>query len=509
MVRAMTRFLGTETEYGIATPSEPGLSPIVTSTHAVVAHAAVHTGARFRWDYHDESPLRDTRGFDLRRYHTVPVVDPDAVGVANVMLHNGARWYVDHAHPEYSSPECADAWQAMIYDAAGDVIAHTAIGDVQRLTDQGLSVLKGHEPCPPLKIYKNNVDGKGASYGAHENYQYSRATDFEALAQGLMAFFVTRQVLIGAGRMGVGEEGQEHRFQISQRADYFRQEVSLETTLNRGIINTRDEPHADAERYGRLHVIVGDANRSHTSTLLKLGMTSLVMDAIEEGVDFSDLRLADPVGDLTRVSRDLTLTERLALRDGRELTALEILGHYRTRVRPRTEADRRVLRAWDEAAALLGEDPLRAAHLLDWVAKYALIRSYQERGVAASDPRLRLIDLQYSDVDPQRSLYAALVRRGRMRTLVGQEEIARAATTAPATSRAWFRGCISARFPEEVTAASWQSLLVGSTRLSMPEVGSLTEEEAGEILRTAGSAAEALRALGERGYRLDRYESQG
>ncbi|KQB85596.1 depupylase/deamidase Dop [Corynebacterium oculi] len=501
----MARFLGTETEYGIATPSEPGLSPIITSTHAVVAYAAVHTGARSRWDYHDESPLRDTRGFDLRRYHTVPVVDPDAVGVANVMLHNGARLYVDHAHPEYSSPECVDAWQAMLYDAAGDTIVHQAALDVQRLSDQGTSVLQGHDPCPPLKIYKNNVDGKGASYGAHENYHYSRATDFEDLSQALIPFFVTRQVLVGAGRMGVGEEGQEHRFQISQRADYFRQEVSLETTLNRGIINTRDEPHADAERYGRLHVIVGDANRSHTSTLLKLGMTSLVMDAIEAGVDFSDLRLCDPVGDLSRVSRDLTLSTRLALRDGRELTALEILGEYRARVRPDTPTDARVVAAWDEAAALVSHDPLSAAHLLDWVAKYALIRSYQHRGAADDDHRLRLIDLQYSDVDPRRSLYSALVRKGRMRTLLTPEEIGRAAATPPAESRAWLRGHMLARFPEEIAAASWQSLALASMRLSMPEVHALTEAEVGDLLAEATSATEVFSALEQRGYPIYHY----
>ncbi|WPF67190.1 MULTISPECIES: depupylase/deamidase Dop [unclassified Corynebacterium] len=502
----MARFLGTETEYGIATPSDPGLSPIITSTHAVVAYAALHTGARSRWDYQDESPLRDTRGFDLRRYHTVPVVDPDAVGVANVMLGNGARLYVDHAHPEYSSPECANAWQAMLYDAAGDAIIHQAIQDVQGFTDQGDSVLQGHEPCPPLKIYKNNVDGKGASYGAHENYLYSRVTDFEELSQALIPFFVTRQVLVGAGRMGVGEESQEDRFQISQRADYFRQEVSLETTLNRGIINTRDEPHADAERYGRLHVIVGDANRSHTSTLLKLGMTSLVIDAIEAGVDFHDLRLCDPVGDLTRVSQDLTLSTRLALKDGRELTALEILGHYRERVRPRTEVDNRVLKAWDEAAALLGRDPMAAAHLLDWVAKYALIRSYQQRGAAPHDPRLRLIDLQYSDVDPQRSLYSALVRKGRMRTLLDPRDITRATTAPPPESRAWLRGQVLSRFPEEIAAASWQSLALDDQRLSMPEVHTLTEAEVSDLLARATSAAEVLSALRDRGYPVHHYQ---
>ena len=184
----MKRVLGTETEYGISTPSNPALSPIVSSTHAVVAYAALHTGARSRWDFREEHPLRDSRGFDLKRYHTVPVVDPNAIGVANVVTANGARFYVDHAHPEYSSPECTTAWEGMLYDAAGDLILRRAAEAVEKLTAQGTSVLANHDPCPPLKFYKNNVDGKGASYGSHENYQYSRDTNFEDIAQGLIPF---------------------------------------------------------------------------------------------------------------------------------------------------------------------------------------------------------------------------------------------------------------------------------------------------------------------------------
>ncbi len=230
----MTRFMGTETEYGITTPDDQALSPIVSSTHAVVAYAAMNTAARARWDYQAEHPLKDSRGFDLKRYHTVPVVAPNAIGVANVVTSNGARFYVDHAHPEYSSPEVADAYSAMVYDAAGDLILRQAAERVAQLYNEGVSVLEGHDPCPPLKFYKNNVDGKGASYGSHENYQYSRDTPFEAIAAGLIPFFVTRQIFAGAGRVGIGEEGEQDGFQISQRADYFFQEVSLETTLNRG-----------------------------------------------------------------------------------------------------------------------------------------------------------------------------------------------------------------------------------------------------------------------------------
>ncbi|NLP38387.1 MAG: proteasome accessory factor PafA2 [Corynebacterium pollutisoli] len=505
----MSRYMGTETEYGISTPSHPGLSPIVTSTHAVVAYAAMNTGARSRWDYEEESPLKDTRGFDLRRYHTVPVVEPDAVGIANVVTTNGARFYVDHAHPEYSSPEVSNAYDAMVYDAAGDLIMRKAVADVAELYEQGVSILKHHDPCPPLKIYKNNVDGKGASYGAHENYQYSRKTDFQVLTQALIPFFVTRNVIIGAGRLGIGEAGEREGFQISQRADYFHQEISLETTLNRGIVNTRDEPHANAVHFRRLHTIVGDANMSQTSNFLKLGMTKLVIDAIENEVDFSDLRLTDPVAEIKNVSHDLTLTHQLQLRDGRELTALEILAEYRSRVVAVDDVDERVIALWGTVLDMLADDPLSTSHLLDWTAKWALIKGYLDRGVDIGDPKLKLIDLQYADIDPAKSLYHALVRKGRMETIATEEEIARAAHEPPADSRAWFRGAVSARFPDDVIAASWQTMILkhseGTARFQTNEVDRLTREHVGEIINSSADTDELIRKLTEIDFAPDHY----
>ena len=480
-----SRFIGAETEYGITTPSAPELSPIVSSTHAVVAYAALHTKARSRWDFAAEHPLRDSRGFDLKRYSTVPVVDPNAIGVANVILPNGARYYVDHAHPEYSAPECDNAWDAMVYDAAGNVVMQRAAEALGQLERQGASVLDGHGPCPPVRFYKNNVDGKGASYGSHENYLYSRETDFDAMAAALIPFFVTRQVVVGAGRVGIGPSGEEAGFQISQRADYFEQEISLETTLNRGIINTRDEPHADADRFGRLHVIIGDANQSQTSNLLKSGMTSLVLDAIESGVDFSDLQLAG----------------------GRELTALEVLAEYRRRVTATTEVDRRVLTAWDEAVALLADDPLSAAHLLDWVAKYRLVRAYMDRGVAADSPKLAAIDLQYAEVDPQKSLYYALVRKGQMRELVSESELAAAADTPPNSSRAFLRGRVLEKFGDAVAAASWDTIVLNvhingldkQAVLRLKDVGMGTVAHVGQAVDEADDVRELLEALARAG----------
>ena len=452
------RILGAETEFGITTPTDPALSPIVSSTHAVVAYAALREAARSRWDFQAESPLKDSRGFDLRRYRSAPVVDPNAMGVANVVLKNGARFYVDHAHPEYATPEVTDPLEAARHDAAGDLVLREATADIAGLFEEGRSVLEDRDPCPPIRIFKNNVDGKGASFGSHENYQYDRALDFEELTAALVPFFVTRQVLIGAGRMGRGQRGEEPGFQISQRADYFEQVVSLETTLNRGIVNTRDEPHANPRRFGRLHTIIGDANRSETATFLKLALTSMVVAAVEDGVDFSDLALADPVGELTAVSYDPTLTHRLELSDGRRLPALAILEEYLSRLTPALPSERRAL---DTAAELLGQlsrDVLGAADRLDWVAKWAIISRYLERGAPVRDAKLQAVDLQYADVDESRSLYSALVRSGRMRRLFSDEELRDAVESAPGDTRAWLRGLLVERFRPAVVSANWRSV---------------------------------------------------
>ncbi|WP_257161169.1 depupylase/deamidase Dop [Corynebacterium cystitidis] len=502
----MARFMGTETEYGISTPSQPDYSPIVSSTHLVVAYAAINTGARARWDYEDEHPLADARGFDLKRYHTVPVVDWDAIGVANVVPTNGARFYVDHAHPEYASPEVDNAFDAMIYDAAGDIVLNEAAQTVAELYEQNISVLKNHEPCPPVKLYKNNVDGKGASYGSHENYQYRRATDFDVLTQAIIPFFVSRQVVVGAGRVGIGEAGERDGFQISQRADYFVQEISLETTLNRGIVNTRDEPHADAARFRRLHTIIGDANMSQFSNVLKLGTTKLVIDAIENGVDFTDLKLKDPVAELKKISHDPTCTHAAVLADGRSLTAVQLQREYLARVTAVDEHDQRVVDLWAEILDDLDRDPLSTADRLDWTAKYSLIRGYVDRGVAWNDPKLKLVDIQYSDIDPAKSLYHALVRAGRVRTLVSEETIREAARHAPRNSRAFLRGAMAAKFPEHIVASSWQTIVVkhnhGVAKIGIDAVDGFTQAEVGALVAASDSTEELLAALCEAGHEI-------
>src|SRR6188472_2065873 len=285
---SVRRIMGTEVEYGISVPGQPGANPMVTSSQVVNAYGArpeLNRGGRARWDYEEESPLRDARGFTYSgaAYDPADALADEDLGLANVILTNGARLYVDHAHPEYSTPECTSPLDVVKWDKAGEQIALDACRFAS-VTGEG-----------DLLLYKNNTDNKGASYGAHENYLVRRSTPFGDIVRHLTPFFVSRQVVCGAGRVGLGQDGHGDGFQISQRADYFEVEVGLETTLKRPIINTRDEPHADPEKYRRLHVILGDANLSEISNYLKVGTTALVLSMIEDRFISTDLSVSRPV----------------------------------------------------------------------------------------------------------------------------------------------------------------------------------------------------------------------
>src|SRR3712207_5030755 len=344
---SVRRVMGTETEFGISVAGQPTANPMVASSHVVNAYAMSTLKARrARWDFEEESPLRDARGFDVSREVADPnqLTDED-LGLANVILTNGARLYVDHAHPEFSTPECTNPRDVVVWDKAGEVVMQDACR---------FAAVPG---AAPIVLYKNNTDNKGASYGAHENYLMRRSTPFGEIVRHLTPFFVSRQVVCGAGRVGKGQDGREDDFQVSQRADFFEVEVGLETTLKRPIINTRDEPHADPEKWRRLHVIIGDANLSEISTYLKMGTTSLVLNMIEEKVFSGDLGIADPVSELKAVSHDPTLKHLIRLRDGRKLTALDLQWAYYERAREfvqqregddADEQTRDVLERWED-----------------------------------------------------------------------------------------------------------------------------------------------------------------
>ncbi|AGT92773.1 Pup deamidase/depupylase [Rhodococcus sp. WS1] len=497
----MQRIIGVEVEYGISSPSEPSANPILTSTQAVLAYAAaagVPRAKRTRWDYEVESPLRDARGFDLGRMSgPAPVIDADEIGAANMILTNGARLYVDHAHPEYSAPEVADPLDAVIWDKAGERVMEAAA--------RHASSVPG---APRLQLYKNNVDGKGASYGTHENYLCSRDTPFASIVTGLTPFFASRQVICGSGRVGLGQSGDEAGFQLSQRSDYIEVEVGLETTLKRGIINTRDEPHADADKYRRLHVIIGDANLAEMSTYLKVGTTALVLDLIEAGVDLTDLQLARPVTAVHHISHDPTLRKTVALADGRELTGLALQRIYLERVSKflDREADRDpraddIVAKWAMVLDLLERDPMECANILDWPAKLRLLEGFRNReGLAWSAPRLHLVDLQYSDVRLDKGLYNRLVARGSMERLVTEQQVLDAVTNPPTDTRAYFRGECLRRFGADIAAASWDSVIFdlgGESLIRIPTLEPLrgTKAHVGALLDSVDSAAELVDQL--------------
>jgi proteasome accessory factor A len=509
------RVMGIETEYGVSAPSDPTANPMLMSGQVVNAYAQPlgSRAGRARWDYEDEAPLRDARGWDLARGAAEPSQLTDRPGgehadeledptLANVVLTNGARLYVDHAHPEYSSPEVTGPRDLVRWDKAGELVMLAA---VRRIAETpGLL---------PVNLYKNNTDNKGASYGTHENYLMSRATAFPDIVRGLIPFFVSRQVVTGAGRVGLGQHGDRAGFQLSQRADYFEVEVGLETTLKRPIVNTRDEPHASADKHRRLHVIIGDANLCEVATLLKVGTTALVLDMIEARV-LPDWTLAQPVSSLHAVSHDPTLQHLLTLRDGRRMTAVQLQwAHHEAAAafvadRQGDSADAEtteVLQRWASVLDRLERDPMECSAELDWVAKLRLLQGFRDRESLDWDhPRLELIDLQYSDVRPEKGLYHRLVARGAVERLVDDADVVAAVQQPPADTRAYFRGESLARFGAQVVAASWDSVIFdvpGYTslqRVPMLEPLRGTREHVGALLDRCATAEDLVRALSSR-----------
>jgi proteasome accessory factor A len=457
---SVRRVMGTEVEYGIAVQGQPLANPMVASSQVVNAYASATLRARrARWDFEEESPLRDARGFDMSRQvaDSSQLTDED-MGLANVILTNGARLYVDHAHPEYSTPEVTTPLDVVRWDKAGEQVMLDAARRAAQLPGGA-----------PIVLYKNNTDGKGASYGAHENYLMRRSTPFADIVRHLTPFFVSRQVVTGSGRVGKGQDGRDAGFQLTQRADFFEVEVGLETTLKRPIINTRDEPHADPEKYRRLHVIIGDANLAEVSTYLKVGTTALVLAMIEDRFITTDLSVDGPVSALRAVSHDPTLRQTVTLTNGRRLTGVQLQMEYldlaRKYVEDRYGADadaqtRDVLARWESVLDRLERDPMSLARELDWVAKLKLLEQYRQRdGLDWDDAKLQLIDYQYSDIRPEKGLYHRLVAGGRIERLLEDAAIETAMHEPPTDTRAYFRGRCLEKYADAVAAASWDSVI--------------------------------------------------
>lgn len=480
------RIIGTETEYGIYRLHSTQ-DPVWLSTEIVDAYAQIsrdntpaQAGMPVRWDYTAEDPLNDLRGTRLSRaaadpsqltddpYHLAPSGGEEFLGsyrhetsylpaATSAVLTNGARLYVDHAHPEYSAPETLGPLDAVLWDRAGDVIARRMMAQIQALGKD------------PIVLVKNNTDGKGAAYGTHENYQMRRDVDLDDLVRALTPFLISRPVICGSGRLGLGQHSEEPGFQISQRADFVESHVGLETTFNRPIVNMRDEPHADPRHFRRLHVIGGDANLFDVSAYLRFGTTSLVLWAIEAGVglEWDAISVSDPVPDVWGISHSPELTYKVNTLSGSSYTAVElqqvvldlVMATYDRLGTVPAQEDAALIALWQDVLDRMRTNVFSVATEVEWVAKYQLLLRQKERlGAQWDDPRLVAMDLQWADLRPGKSLVERLDQAGLVRRLFTPAQVEWAADNAPSNTRAAIRGAAVAQNPNLVQA-SWTSLV--------------------------------------------------
>jgi proteasome accessory factor PafA2 len=487
------RVVGTETEFGIAARDADAMDPVSNSLQ-LIGHYPALPAPHSIWDYENENPLLDVRGFEVEGERERP--GPEYNRLLNKLLSNGGRLYVDGAHPEYSTPECTNARELVAFERAGELILAACL--------QALGQARGAEK---FVVYKNNSDGKGNSYGYHENYLLARSIPFDRIVQVLTPFLVTRQIFAGAGKVGAENQTGATDYQISQRADFFECLVDLNTMVKRPIINTRDEPHADPARYRRLHVIVGDSNMAELSTYLKVGTLTIVLEMLEAGVEFPKLEMEDPVRAIKEISRDLDLKGTLKLADGRVTSAIGIQRAYlKTALdyfacHELSQITKDVLVRWEEVLDKLERDPMLLVRELDWVAKRQMIRSYMDRkGCGSNDPRVVMLDLQYHDIRPEKGLYYTLERSNLIDRLIQDQEIARAVHMPPTGTRAYFRGHCLKKFPRQVYAGSWTSILldIGNTTIKkIPLMEPLrgTESLTRELLEGCDSAESLLAKL--------------
>src|SRR2546428_2351335 len=481
----MNRVFGLETEYGITVNGAESVDVVAESIELVRRYT--DHGALMKWDYELEDPHQDARGFRAREllqdtdesaYYEIDKNRPLSFEEikSDLVLSNGARFYNDHAHPEYSTPECTTLEQIVAQDKAGErILAECA-------RRRNLKLPSGYE----VRLYKNNTDFAGHSYGCHDNYLMSRHIAWDQIVAGILPFLVTRQIFAGAGKMGVeAENGQSEPgiYQISQRADFFSVVVSIDTMNRRPLINTRDEPHVDASRYRRFHIILGDSNMSEWTTAMKIGTTALVLDLIERG-EAPQLEIAQPVDANKSISRDQTYDWIIELKDGRKISAIDVQRIYlraATKLERSedqfntTDEDRQwVLQEWENVLNDLERDPMSARDRVDWAAKKFLLDALQqEEKLSWNDPWLQSIDLEYHNVDLERGLYYELVRQGAMRRVVSEDEIRMSIFNPPETTRAFFRGRSVARFNDEIASIQWDEIVFAnqaqSRRVVLPE----------------------------------------
>ena len=457
----MVRPVGIETEYGMNCHGFRGDVDFGFEASTIVRAADWEPSFR-GWDYSNEDARLDMRGNRVKRLRRAPNDLRDSRArssqlsdeklIADTVLPNGARFYNDHNHPEYCTDICTSLRELVAQDKAGELLLFACQESRNESADEG-----------EVLIVKNNTDYHGRSYGTHENYLVSRSLDFNELVSAMVPFFVARQVITGAGKVGSeGSEPGDVDFQISQRADFFEEVVGINTTARRPIFNTRDEPHADRLKYRRLHVISGDANRSEYATALKAGMTGLVLDAVEAGRHF-DIELENPVAAIRAVSRDPELRAQVSAKGRPSWTALDLLEHYLEVIENRGpyEGERAwTVNQWRDLLDRLRTDPESTADRLDWTAKRWLYREIQDGGQAVDISDLKRLDLAYHLVDPELSLYQSLVESGRVRRLVDDEAVETAKTTPPSGTRAAVRAAMLRRFGPSIKDMEWDSVTI-------------------------------------------------
>jgi proteasome accessory factor A len=359
---------------------------------------------------------------------------------SNVFLQNGARLYLDvGSHPEYATPECDSIYDLVVHDKAGERILEDLLESAEeRLQEEGI---RG-----TIYLFKNNTDSAGNSYGCHENYLTNRADDLAHYSEVLIPFFVSRQIYTGAGKILQTARGPS--FSIAQRAEHIWEGVSSATTRSRPIINTRDEPHADAERFRRLHVIVGDSNMSEYTNFVKVGAASIMLRMLEEpSLALRDMTLENPIRAIREISHDMTCRRKIRLASGREVSALDIQREYLDRALRFADSvglpplEQRALEMWEHCVSTIENDPLKLDREVDWVIKYRLVEAYRAKhGLPLGDARLHLVDLQYHDISRRRGLFYKLQDKGLVERMCTDEDIELARDLPPQTTRARLRG---------------------------------------------------------------------
>lgn len=503
----MQPLFGIETEYGITVEGKDKID--VVSESVALVQSYTQKEAALKWDYSLEDPYLDARGFRVKELledsdeAEASLSEPQTLTwqeiKSDLVLTNGARFYNDHAHPEYSTPECTTLEEIAAHDRAGERILW-------------LSALRRNQQIAPqtVRLYKNNTDFLGHSYGCHDNYLVPRDVSFRDLAAGMLPFLVTRQIFAGAGKIGIETENHQMlergRYQISQRSDFFCVLVSIDTMRQRPIINSRDEPHADPKRFRRFHVIVGDANMNDFATALKIGSTQLVLELLEKNKLPPALALADPIHAIQSVSRDPVNRWIVSLENGKTIPAVDLQRLYleaaRTHLDVGTPERQRLLLEWEKILDDLETDYWKCLDRVDWVAKKYLLQTMVENeGISWEDPWLQSLDLEYHHIDPDHGLFYALQRQGRTRGWVSAEQAEKAVLEPPRSSRAYFRGRCVRKFGAEMSSVQWDEveflLKNKKCRISLEELFDPREiDRYNSLVDNASTPEKLLRDLG-------------